>query len=138
MTTLLTLSHILHKKNYHLLTINKNFITYFLNLIKKTITNNNHFIQIYSNIKHLTKIQKIFNTFSKIYHLKKNQNIINQIKKNKLTHQILLILKKTNLNKKLFTLQIIKSIYTFKIKKTIFQIKITQKNHLLQNKFIKH
>lgn len=138
MATLLTLSHMLHEEDYHLLTIDEDFMTYFLNLIKKAIANGSHFVQICSNVGHLTEIREMFDAFSKVYRLKENQDVIDRMKKDELAHQILLVLKKADLDEKLFALQMMKSMCTFEMGKTIFQVKVTQKSHLLQNKFIRH
>lgn len=80
----------------------------------------------------------MFDAFSKVYRLKENQDVIDRMKKDELAHQILLVLKKADLDEKLFALQMMKSMCTFKMGKTIFQVKVTQKSHLLQNKFIRH
>lgn len=139
MATLLTLSHMLHEEDYHLLTVDEDFMTYFLNLIKKAIANGSHFVQICSNVGHLTEIREMFDAFSKVYRLKENQDVIDRMKKDELAYQILLVLKKADLDEKLFALQMMKSMCTFKMGKTIFQVQVTQKSsHILWNNITRH
>lgn len=122
MATLLTLSHMLHEEDYRLLTIDEDFMTYFLDLIKKAIANGNHFVAICSNVGHLTEIREMFDAFSKVYLLKDNQEVIDKINKEELALHILHILKKADVDEKLFALQMMRSMCTFKIGKAIFQV----------------
>ncbi|XP_062581687.1 uncharacterized protein LOC134243453 [Saccostrea cucullata] len=121
MATLLTLSHMLHEEDYHALKIDEDFMTYFLNLIKKAIENKSHFVKICSITEHYTEIREMFDAFSKVYLLKENQKVIDRINKEDLTLQILYILERADVDEKLFALQLMKSICTFKIGKAIFQ-----------------
>ncbi|XP_078316795.1 uncharacterized protein LOC111119416 isoform X4 [Crassostrea virginica] len=121
MATLLTLSHMLHEEDYHLLTIDEEFMVYFLDLIKKAIANGSHFVAICSNVPHLTEIREMFDAFSKVYRLQKNQQVIDRMKKEDLALQILHVLRKSDLDEKLFALQMLTSMCTFQMGKTIFQ-----------------
>lgn len=122
MATLLTLSHMLHEEDYHLLKIDEDFMTYFLDLIKKAIANGSHFVKISSNVGYLTEIREMFDAFSKVYLLKDNQEVIDKINKEELALHILHILKNADVDEKLFALQMMKSMCTFKIGKAIFQV----------------
>lgn len=122
MATFLTLSHILHEEDYHLLKIDEDFMTYFLDLIKKAIANGSRFVNICSKVGHLTEIREMFDAFSKVYRLRENQEVIARMKKEDLALQVLEVLKKSDLDEKLFTLQMMKSMCTFKVGKMIFQV----------------
>lgn len=122
MATLLTLSHMLHEEDYHLLTIDEEFMVYYLDLIKKAIANGSHFVAICSNVPHLTEIREMFDAFSKVYRLQKNQQVIDRMKKEDLALQILHVLRKSDLDEKLFALQLLTSMCTFQMGKTIFQV----------------
>ncbi|XP_061181706.1 LOW QUALITY PROTEIN: uncharacterized protein LOC133190214 [Saccostrea echinata] len=121
MATLLTLSHMLHEEDYHKLKIDEEFMTYFLNLIKKAVENRSHFVVICSNTGHLTEIREMFDAFSKVYLLKENQEVIDRINKEDLALHILHILERADIDEKLFALQMMKSICTSKIGKAILQ-----------------
>lgn len=122
MATFLTLSHILHEEDYHLLKIDEDFMTYFLDLIKKAIANGSRFVNICSKVGHLTEIREMFDAFSKVYRLRENQEVIARMKKEDLALQVLEVLKKSDLDEKLFTFQMMKSMCTFKVGKVIFQV----------------
>lgn len=122
LATLLALSHMLHEEDYHLLTIDEDFMTYFLDLIKNAISNISHFVVFCSKTGYLTEVCEMFDAFSKVYRLKENQEVIDRMKKEDLALQILLVLKKADSNELLFALQMMKSMCTFKMGKSIFQV----------------
>lgn len=97
-------------------------MTYFLDLIKKAIANGSRFVNICSKVGHLTEIREMFDAFSKVYRLRENQEVIARMKKEDLAFQVLEVLKKSDLDEKLFTLQMMKSMCTFKVGKMIFQV----------------